>query len=46
MLYGTWKVTQQKVMTDQRKAFINRMYGPGAADRIQKFMMAMHRGEL
>lgn len=46
VLYCTWKVTQQKVMTENRLKWIKRMYGPEAINRIQKYMMAMHKGEL
>lgn len=45
-LYCTWKVTGEKVMTDARKKFLNRLYGFGAVDRIQRLMMLMHKEEL
>lgn len=45
-LYFTWQVTQNKVMTDERKAWINRMYGPGAVNRIQAMMLEMHKGNM
>ena len=46
VLYFTWKVTQDKVMTEERKAWINRMYGAGAVNRIQAMMMEMHKADL
>ena len=46
VLYFTWQVTQDKVLTDERKQFIRKTYGPGALERIQAIMLAMHRGEL
>lgn len=45
-LYFTWQVTLKKVMTDERKAWINRMYGPGAVNRIQAMMLEMHKGNM
>ena len=45
ILYGTYQTTQEKVMTDKRIAWIRRMYGPGSVERIQKYMMEMHKGE-
>ena len=46
VLYFTWQVTQSKVMTEERKAWINRTYGPGAANRIQALMLAMYKADL
>ncbi|NDH05269.1 hypothetical protein EBX93_04995 [bacterium] len=46
VLYCTWKVTQSKVMTEERKAWINRTYGAGAADRIQAMMLEMYKTDL
>ena len=45
-LYFTWQVTQDKVLTDERKQSIRKTYGPGALERRQAKMLAMHRGEL
>lgn len=45
-LYFTWQLTLNKVMTDERKAWINRMYGPGAVNRIQAMMLEMHKGNM
>ncbi len=45
VLYCTWKVTGQKVMTEKRVKAIKRLYGPEALNRIQKYMMEMHKGE-
>jgi hypothetical protein len=46
VLYFTWKVTQSKVITEERKAWIRKMYGPGAVERIQAMMMQMHQGNM
>jgi len=46
VLYCTWKVTGQKVMTEKRVKAIKRLYGPEALNRIQKYMMELHKGEL
>lgn len=46
VLYFTWKITQDRVMTDERKKWLVSKYGPGAVERIQAIMLAMHRGEL
>lgn len=43
VLYFTWKITQDKVMTEERKAWITRTYGPGAVNRIQAMMLKMHQ---
>lgn len=45
VLYCTWKLTQTKVMTEKRLQWLKRMYGPDAINRIQKYMMEMHKGE-
>lgn len=46
VLYCTWKVTQSKVMTEERIAWINKTYGPGAANRIQAMMREMYQADL
>ena len=46
VLYYTWVVTQDKVMTEERKAWINKTYGAGAANRIQAMMLAMYKADL
>ena len=46
VLYYTWKVTQDKVMTEDRKAWINKTYGAGAVNRIQQMMLEMHKADL
>ena len=46
VLYCTWKITQDKVMTEERKAWINKMYGAGAVNRIQAMMLEMHKADL
>lgn len=45
VLYCTWKVTGNKVMTAKRIKWLNGTYGSGAAARIQKYMMEIHKGE-
>lgn len=46
VLYFTWKVTQDRVMTEDRKAWINRTYGAGAVNRIQAMMLEMYKADL
>ena len=46
VLYFTWQVTQDKVMTEDRKAWINRTYGAGAVNRIQAMMLEMYKKDL
>lgn len=46
VLYFTWQVTQNKVMTEERKAWINRTYGPGAVNRIQAMMLELYKADL
>ena len=46
VLYITWRISQNKVMTDERKQWITKMYGPGAVNRIQQYMLAMHKGDM
>jgi len=46
VLYFTWKITQDKVMTEERKAWITKTYGPGAVNRIQAMMLEMHKGNM
>ena len=45
-LYFTWQVTQDKVMTEDRKAWINKTYGAGAVNRIQALMLQMYKADL
>ena len=46
ILYFTWKVTQDRVLTDERKQWITSKFGPGAVNRIQAYMLAMHKADL
>lgn len=46
VLYFTWKVTQNKVFTEDRKAWINKTYGAGAVNRIQAMMLEMYKADL
>lgn len=46
VLYFTWKVTQDKVMTEERKAWITKTYGAGAVNRIQAMMLEMYKADL
>jgi hypothetical protein len=46
ILFRTWEMTKEKVMTEQRKAWIKKIYGYGAFERIQAMMVRMHKGEL
>lgn len=46
VLYFTWKISQARVMTEERKAWITRTYGPGAVNRIQAMMLEMHKADL
>jgi hypothetical protein len=46
VLYATWQFTGNKVMTEERKAWLNKKYGYGAANRIQQYMMMIHAGDL
>lgn len=43
VLYFTYVVTQDKVMTEERKQWIHKTYGPGAVARIQALMLKMHK---
>jgi hypothetical protein len=46
VLYCTWKISQDKVLTDERKRWIASKYGAGAVDRIQSYMLMLHKGEM
>ena len=43
VLYFTWVISQNKVMTEERKAWINKTYGAGAVNRIQAMMLQMYK---
>lgn len=45
-LFRTWQTLQIKIMTPERIKYLNKMYGPGAADRINRLMQRFHKGEL
>lgn len=46
VLYFTWQVTQDRVMTDERKQWITKTYGAGAVNRIQAMMLEMYKKDL
>jgi hypothetical protein len=46
VLYATWQHLKCKVMTEERKKWLNRMYGPQAANRIQAYMQKIHNGDM
>lgn len=46
LLYRTYESTKQKVLTPVRIKWLNKMYGPGAADRIKNLMVKLSNGEL
>lgn len=46
LLYGTWLTLKIKIMTPERIKYLNKMYGYGAADRINRLMQRFHKGEL
>jgi hypothetical protein len=45
-LYATWQATQEKVLTTTRIAWLNKVYGRGAADRVREYMGQMKNGEM
>ena len=46
VLFRTYESTKQKVLTPVRIKWLNKMYGPGAADRIKNLMVKLSNGEL
>ena len=45
-LFRTYESTKQKVLTPVRIKWLNKMYGPGAAERIKSLMVKLNNGEL
>lgn len=41
VLFTTWQVTKQRVLTPERIAFIERKYGRGSTERIKQYMALM-----
>lgn len=46
VLFTTWQVTKQKVLTPERRKHIARLYGHDAIERITAMMSLMKSGEL
>ena len=46
VLYTTWLITKERVLTPERIAFIEKKYGRGSTERIKKYMALMKDGEL
>ena len=46
MLYRTWELTKQRVLTQVRMEWIEKTYGIGAVGRIRGYMDKMKNGEL
>ena len=46
MLYRTWELTKQRVLTQVRMEWIEKIYGIGAVGRIRGYMDKMKNGEL
>jgi hypothetical protein len=46
VLFTTWKVTKQKVLTPVRVEWLERRYGSGSVERIKGYMAKLKSGEL
>lgn len=46
VLYCTWEVTKQKVLTPERMKWLTKKYGYGAVERIRAYMGMFRTGEL
>jgi hypothetical protein len=46
VLFTTWKVTKQKVLTPVRVEWLERRYGSGSVERIRDYMKKLQSGEL
>ena len=46
MLFTTWQVTKEKVLTPVRVEWLERRYGSGSVERIREFMKKLQTGEL
>ena len=46
VLYCTYQVTKQKVLTQVRMEWLEKKYGTGAVARIREYMKKLQDGEL
>lgn len=46
VLFTTWQVTKQKVLTPVRVEWLERRYGSGSVERIRDYMKKLQSGEL
>jgi hypothetical protein len=46
VLFCTWQVTKEKVLTPVRVEWLERRYGSGSVERIREFMKKLQTGEL
>jgi len=46
VLLCTYRTTKQKVLTDVRIKWLEKMYGPGSVARIRGYMKKLQDGEL
>ena len=46
VLFRTWESTKQKVLTDVRIKYLEKLYGPGSVARIRGYMKKLQDGEL
>jgi hypothetical protein len=46
VLLCTYQVTKQKVLTDVRIKYLEKLYGPGSVARIRGYMKKLQDGEL
>lgn len=46
ILFRTWEMTKKSVLTPARQAWLERVYGRGATQRIRGYMDKLRSGEL
>jgi hypothetical protein len=46
VLFTTWQVTKQKVMTPERIKYLEKRIGPGSSERIKRLMQKLRDGEI
>ena len=46
VLFCTWQVTKEKVLTPVRVEWLERRYGSGSVERIKGYMKKLQTGEL
>jgi len=46
VLFTTWQVTKEKVLTPVRVEWLERRYGSGSVERIKGYMKKLQTGEL